>query len=660
MRGSSASPPGRGSTRARSASSAPMSRPPPPGPHPGDRPAGHRHTGHRPPRPGGAAAHPDRTPFHLPDLDLRRPPAAPARAGPRCRGGQRTGGRRHPPGAAHRGPGGPGDRPGGVLPAVCLARSGRRLLGVARQRRGRAVRARDHPAVVVRTTERSRESYAGWKQRTAALPHAKRLVLDHRHTDRKSPAHNWRCTATPARSSCAVNRTTTERCCGSASRQASTPCCGTAPNTASTSPRTCWPWSTAPHHTEYPSGAPGAGQGRRRAGHVAHHGLRLSLLYDAPDHRPPTRPGRLGADAALSSAVSTRTSNARHAAEAPGAHAQTLPQGARGDRTERSRRTTTGSGAEDRGCSADPHRCLTRLPGDTSPPTRQGHRARTSWSTTRSPSSTRPCTCAARCWSPAAPAPASRSLARAVAARAGARPACCAGPSTAAPRSRTASTATTPSAGCARRPACSAGPRPTAATGDIGSYRAARPAGHRAGARATGPGCCSSTSSTRATSTCPTTCSTVFEEGEFEIPELARLPEEQPDGRRSLTARRPASGSPSPRGRVRCRAFPVVVITSNGERDFPPAFLRRCVRLDLPEPDDDRLRQIVEHHLGEHRRSAEAEDLDRGASTQRAKTQTLATDQLFAAVHLRISGADLTKEELLAAVLHRLDESMSP
>ena len=37
----------------------------------------------------------------------------------------------------------------------------------------------------MRTTERSRESYAGWKQRTAALPHAKRLVLDHRHTDRK-------------------------------------------------------------------------------------------------------------------------------------------------------------------------------------------------------------------------------------------------------------------------------------------------------------------------------------------------------------------------------------------------------------------------------------------------------------------------------------------
>ncbi len=44
------------------------------------------------------------------------------------------------------------------------------------------------------------------------------------------------------------------------------------------------------------------------------------------------------------------------------------------------------------------------------------------------------------------------------------------------------------------------------------------------------------------------------------------------------------------RGVVRCREFPVVVITSNGERDFPPAFMRRCVRLDLPDPDEARLR----------------------------------------------------------------------
>ena len=51
-------------------------------------------------------------------------------------------------------------------------------------------------------------------------------------------------------------------------------------------------------------------------------------------------------------------------------------------------------------------------------------------------------------------------------------------------------------------------------------------------------------------------------------------------------------------GRVRCRAFPVVVMTSNGEREFPPAFLRRCIVADLPDPDADKLARVVRAHLG--------------------------------------------------------------
>ncbi|MEU1194459.1 MoxR family ATPase, partial [Streptomyces sp. NPDC005859] len=80
---------------------------------------------------------------------------------------------------------------------------------------------------------------------------------------------------------------------------------------------------------------------------------------------------------------------------------------------------------------------------------------------------------------------------------------------------------------------------------------------------------------------------TVFEEGEFEIPELARLP----DSQTTVTVMTFDAGAQAElvRGRVRCEEFPVVVITSNGEREFPPAFLRRCIRLDLPDPDEDTL-----------------------------------------------------------------------
>jgi hypothetical protein len=44
-------------------------------------------------------------------------------------------------------------------------------------------------------------------------------------------------------------------------------------------------------------------------------------------------------------------------------------------------------------------------------------------------------------------------------------------------------------------------------------------------------------------------------------------------------------------------AVPLVIITSNKERDLSPAFMRRCVKLDLQPPDADQLLAIAEGHL---------------------------------------------------------------
>ena len=51
-------------------------------------------------------------------------------------------------------------------------------------------------------------------------------------------------------------------------------------------------------------------------------------------------------------------------------------------------------------------------------------------------------------------------------------------------------------------------------------------------------------------------------------------------------------------GVVQTHHHPVVVITSNEDRQFPPAFLRRCVKLQLSKPNDEQLRKIVESQLG--------------------------------------------------------------
>ncbi|MFE7166189.1 AAA family ATPase [Streptomyces sp. NPDC057616] len=143
---------------------------------------------------------------------------------------------------------------------------------------------------------------------------------------------------------------------------------------------------------------------------------------------------------------------------------------------------------------------------------------------------------------------------------------------------------------------------------------------------------------------------TVFEEGVFEITELARLPEEMADVE-VLTADHRGTVTVH-RGQVQCTEFPVVVITSNGERDFPPAFLRRCIRLDLPMPDEERLRAIVAAHLGPEILQ-EVDDLLQAFLRRRAPGE-LATDQLLNAVFLRSGGVDLDADGLLDAVLHQL------
>jgi len=48
---------------------------------------------------------------------------------------------------------------------------------------------------------------------------------------------------------------------------------------------------------------------------------------------------------------------------------------------------------------------------------------------------------------------------------------------------------------------------------------------------------------------------------------------------------------------VKAATVPLVILTTNDERDLPRAFLRRCVVLSLRDPDPERLRRIVRRHF---------------------------------------------------------------
>jgi MoxR-like ATPase len=127
----------------------------------------------------------------------------------------------------------------------------------------------------------------------------------------------------------------------------------------------------------------------------------------------------------------------------------------------------------------------------------------------------------------------------------------------------------------------------------------------------------------------------VFEEGRFAIPELVRLPEEQ-SAVEVMTA--DALGRvPIRRGRVQCNAFPIVVITSNAEREFPPAFLRRCLRLDIRPPDSRTLKRIVVNLIGEEA-AERSDELINQFLDQRDRGDVVTTDQLLNAVYLVASG----------------------
>jgi MoxR-like ATPase len=151
----------------------------------------------------------------------------------------------------------------------------------------------------------------------------------------------------------------------------------------------------------------------------------------------------------------------------------------------------------------------------------------------------------------------------------------------------------------------------------------------------------------------------VLEEGSFPIQEIARLGNEQtPELITLRTADRKTPEVQIPRdGWVRCDDFPFIVMTSNGERDFPQAFLRRCLRLDIKRENADLMR-IVEAHLVDATQTPEVRKLI-GEFTHRLDVDkaALATDQLLNAIFLLRSGFDPLEEGLKGSILRSLNES---
>jgi MoxR-like ATPase len=150
----------------------------------------------------------------------------------------------------------------------------------------------------------------------------------------------------------------------------------------------------------------------------------------------------------------------------------------------------------------------------------------------------------------------------------------------------------------------------------------------------------------------------VFEEGAFEIPELVRI-EDLQQKVRVRTAYKDAQEktfddgyiqagkTEITGGKVACSEFPLMILTSNGERDFPPPFLRRCVRLTMQEPGRERLGQIVNAHL-QQQEQQDAQEQQQTIMPSEADIQKLVDD--FIKKRSDRSRGDLATDQLLNAV----------
>ncbi|MBD2341259.1 MoxR family ATPase [Calothrix sp. FACHB-156] len=155
----------------------------------------------------------------------------------------------------------------------------------------------------------------------------------------------------------------------------------------------------------------------------------------------------------------------------------------------------------------------------------------------------------------------------------------------------------------------------------------------------------------------------IFEEGRFEIEELVRLKKEIPtvNVRTAYTA---DISHEIVEGRVICTTFPLVILTSNGERDFPPPFLRRCLRLTMKEPNKEHLVKIIAAHLGQEianpdnstKLTDEALDTLVDNFIKERDSKTLANDQLLNALFMVTKGRIETKDGLIKQLLQDLGQ----
>jgi len=153
----------------------------------------------------------------------------------------------------------------------------------------------------------------------------------------------------------------------------------------------------------------------------------------------------------------------------------------------------------------------------------------------------------------------------------------------------------------------------------------------------------------------------IFEEQAFEIDELKRMKFEE--GKEPKIEDVFCNPQEIKDGKVICQHFPIIIMTSNGEREFPPAFLRRCISVEMKldesrEKQIEQLSQMVTAHFGAEGMGDDIEKIIESFVNEKGSDKLLANDQLLNAIHLVLNSSmdyEAFRQECEPILLRALD-----
>lgn len=161
----------------------------------------------------------------------------------------------------------------------------------------------------------------------------------------------------------------------------------------------------------------------------------------------------------------------------------------------------------------------------------------------------------------------------------------------------------------------------------------------------------------------------ILEENEFEIPVLKRYKKEK---KVNLGTEKEPIIIEEGKHKISVENMPIIIITSNQEKDFSPAFMRRCLSHHIEFPEASRLVKIACKHLeigyNEEQKTEQQKAVEslvdefmskRNGTGDYKEKNELAIDQLLNALYLRTKGSDkidFSKNSILnKTVLHNLE-----